>query len=51
MSTLCEYMENGCKMLPEYVKRADNFFAFDDFNNCQRIYHAIQEMLQGKSKK
>ena len=38
-------------MLPEYVKRADNFFAFDDFNNCQRIYHAIQEMLQGKSKK
>ena len=51
VSTLCEYMENGCKMLPEYVKRADNFFAFDDFNNCQRIYHAIQEMLQGKSKK
>ena len=51
VSTLCEYMENGCKMLPEYVKRADNFFAFDDFNNCQRIYHAIQEMLLGKSKK
>lgn len=21
VSTLCEYMENGCKMLPEYVKR------------------------------
>lgn len=48
VETLCQYMENGCKMLPEYVKRADDFFAFDDFKNCERIYHAVEEMLREK---
>lgn len=38
---LCEYMANGCKMKPEYVRRADDFFAFDDHNNCQRIYDVM----------
>lgn len=50
VTTLCEYMENGCKMLPEYIKRADDFFAHSDFNNCDRIYHAIEAMLQEKAK-
>ena len=35
---LCDYMKNGCKMKPEYRRRADDFFAFNDHNNCQRIY-------------
>ena len=35
---LCEYMENGCKMKEEYVRRADDFFYYNDRNNCQRIY-------------
>lgn len=38
---LCEYMANGCKMKQEYVKRADDFFYFNDRNNCQRIYDTM----------
>lgn len=44
---LCEYMENGCKMKDEYRRRADDFFEFDDHNNCKRIY---EEMIQYQKK-
>lgn len=40
---LCEYMENGCKMKEEYVRRADDFFYFNDRCNCQRIYDTMIE--------
>lgn len=53
---LCEYMANGCKMKPEYVKRADDFFYYDDRNNCQRIYDTMiayqnQKILHKKQEK
>ena len=35
---LCEYMSTGCVMKDTYRKRADDFFAFNDHNNCKRIY-------------
>lgn len=35
---LVEYMKNDCKMKDIYRKRADDFFAYSDHNNCQRIY-------------
>lgn len=35
---LVEYMKNDCRMKEVYRKRADDFFAFSDHNNCQRIY-------------
>lgn len=35
---LIDYMKNGCRMKEEYVRRADDFFYYDDHNNCQRIY-------------
>ncbi len=38
---ICEFMNNECKMPEEYKKRADDFFAFDDFNSCERIYDAV----------
>lgn len=40
---LCGYMDNGCKCKDEYKKRADDFFAFDDHNSCERIYKAVEE--------
>ncbi len=43
IDVLCDYMANGCKMKEEYVKRADDFFYFNDHNNCERIYN---EMLK-----
>ncbi len=39
---LCEYMENGCVMTEEYVKRVDSFFAYTDHSNCQRIYGILK---------
>ena len=41
VDTLCRYMEAGCQIEEEYRRRADDFFAFDDFNNSERIYKAI----------
>ena len=40
---IIEYMENGCQMKDEYRARADRFFAFNDRNNCQRVYEKLME--------
>ena len=40
---LVEYMENGCKLKDIYRERIDSFFAFNDKNNCQRVYEKIVE--------
>lgn len=50
VKALCDAMERGCKMEEEYVRRADDFFAYDDHNNCERIYSAIQDYCQGRQK-
>lgn len=50
VDTLCKYMENGCKIEEEYKRRADDFFAFDDFNNSERIYNAITEFTKRMKK-
>ena len=38
---IIEYMENDCKVKDKYLDRIDNFFAFNDKNNCQRIYETM----------
>ena len=38
---IIEYMENGCELKDKYRERIDNFFAFNDKNNCQRVYDKI----------
>lgn len=45
---VCEYMKNDCKTKQEYVDRANDFFAFDDYHNCERIYHEIKQYLLKK---
>ena len=40
---LCEYMASGCEMKEMYKLRADDFFAYDDHHNCERIYHEIMK--------
>lgn len=42
---IIEYMENGCQMKEKYKKRGENFFAYHDKNNCQRVYERITQML------
>ena len=46
---LIEYMQNGCKLKDEYRARIDAFFAFDDRENCRRVYEKILA-LQAKRK-
>lgn len=41
IDVLCEYMKNNCRMKDFYRERSDDFFAFDDNNNCKRIYDDI----------
>lgn len=41
VNTLCSYMENGCKMSQKYIDRVNDFYNFDDHNNCERIYNEI----------
>lgn len=47
---LCKYMANDCKPEEKYIKRADDFFAFNDHNNCERIYNEIKKYMEEKSK-
>jgi CDP-glycerol glycerophosphotransferase (TagB/SpsB family) len=37
-------LDRDCQAEPKYIERMDNFFAFDDKNNCERIYEAIKNM-------
>lgn len=41
---IIEYMENGCQLKDKYRQRIDSFFAFNDKNNCQRVYEKIMEL-------
>ena len=43
---IVEYIENGCALKPKYRERIDNFFAFDDKNNCKRVYEKIMELAK-----
>lgn len=43
---IIEYMENGCQMKEEYRKRADQFFAFHDQRNCERVYDRMMQQRQ-----
>jgi CDP-glycerol glycerophosphotransferase (TagB/SpsB family) len=48
IDVLCEYMATGCQMKEEYVRRADDFFYYNDHNNCARIY---KEMIRYQDEK
>ena len=41
---IIEYMENGCELKDKYRQRIDNFYAFNDRNNCERVYQKIMEL-------
>ncbi|KIR02163.1 galactosamine-containing minor teichoic acid biosynthesis protein [Lachnospiraceae bacterium TWA4] len=49
IKTLCEYMENDCRCKEYYKERADRFFAYDDRNSCERIYHEVKRFLDEKN--
>ncbi len=38
---LIEYMENGCRLKDDYRARIDGFFAFNDRENCRRVFEKL----------
>ncbi len=45
---LIEYMKHGCKLKDEYRARIDSFFAYDDRDNCRRVYEKLRELQNRK---
>lgn len=43
VDVLCGYLENGCALKEFYRKRQDGFFAYDDHENCRRIFEDALE--------
>ncbi len=48
LNTLEAFLKSHGKVPQEYMDRMQNFFAFHDMNNCQRIYTAIQNLENTK---
>lgn len=48
IDVLISYMQNNCEMKPEYRRRADDFFRFDDHDNCERIYDVMIDYQKTK---
>jgi len=45
---ICDYMRRNCTLQPLYAGRQDDFFEFDDLNNCQRIYDDMLEYQKNR---
>lgn len=43
VNELCRYMERECRLDEFYAARQNKFFAFDDHDNCLRIYQDLLE--------
>ncbi|MDO4834707.1 MAG: CDP-glycerol glycerophosphotransferase family protein, partial [Bacillota bacterium] len=41
VSSISEILENDCVNSELYIERRNSFFAFDDRNNCERVYREI----------
>lgn len=41
---MIEYMKNKCEVKPIYKERMEKFFAFNDKNNCERVYKKIKDL-------
>lgn len=44
IKTIVKCIENDCQMAENYQKKVDDFFAFRDDRNCQRVYDAIIDL-------
>lgn len=44
VNRIIEYMEDGCRLKDEYADRVEKFFAFNDRNNCQRVYEKLMAL-------
>ena len=40
------YLQNDCRMKEKYIARVDDFFAYTDRNNCERVMNEIRSLMQ-----
>lgn len=43
---IISYMQSGCALKEIYRKRIDSFFAYNDYNNCQRVFDKVMELME-----
>lgn len=48
---LIEYMSNGCVLKEKYQKRIDDFFAYRDNKNSERVYNKIKTLERENTSK
>ncbi|MGN1168661.1 MAG: CDP-glycerol:glycerophosphate glycerophosphotransferase [Acutalibacteraceae bacterium] len=41
VDSIISLINNDCRLAPEYSERVESLFAFNDRNNCERIYNEI----------
>ncbi len=41
---IIEYIQNDCQIKDKYSKRINEFFLYNDKNNCDRVYNAIKKI-------
>ena len=46
VNELCDYMKKNCQLKEEYRKRIDTFFAYNDTDNCKRVFEAAVRHLK-----
>ena len=46
VSLIIDYMENGCVMKDKYKKRADDYYEYNDRNNCERVYEKVLALVE-----
>lgn len=44
VETIIEYIENDCKLEDKYLKRINDFYAYNDKNNCKRVHKEILKL-------
>lgn len=45
VNALCKLMNNDCKNSEEYIKKANDFFEYDDYDNCKRILNEVEKFI------
>lgn len=45
---ICNHMQRNCRMEDIYRNRVEDFFAYNDQNNCQRVYEQTLQYLKKK---
>ena len=48
VDAICDIMIRGCTIEQKYIDRINDFFEFDDFNNCERVYKAAVEFQKNR---